>query len=190
MLASYPLVTANTSLFYSIEIIWNEDSSLTSYSDVFKISEATSEGDVVNTSTSIEPTTTAELRKPDVTSSSTTTGTPTADTTTTGSLLPSESSTPSSKGLSTGAAAGIGVGTTLGALILLGIGVFFWWRGRKRSLGPENSAPESGPETSAPASALALETTEYKNKTRASGLEGTGVIPAELLGTPRAELPS
>lgn len=116
-------------------------------------------------------------RSPSRNSDSTTAGVPVADTPTIGSLLPSESSASSSSGLSAGAAAGIGVGATLSALILLAIGGFFWWRGRKRSFGPETNA-----------SASASETVESKSKKRASELEGTGVIPAELQGTPRAEL--
>lgn len=109
--------------------------------------------------------------------SSTTAGAARADTTTADSSLSSESSTPSSTGLSAGAAAGVGVGATLGALILLAIAGFFWQRGRKRPFGPETSA-----------SADALETMESKSRKRASELEGTGKIPVELQGTPRAEL--
>lgn len=109
-------------------------------------------------------------------SDSTTAGAPIADITT-GSSLPSEPSTSSSTGLSTSTVAGIGVGATLGALILLGIGGFFWQRSRKRPFGPETSAAAS-----------ALEAVESKSKKRASELEGTGVIPVEIQGTPRAEL--
>lgn len=92
-------------------------------------------------------------------SSSTAASAPSADTTTakTASPLPSETSTPSSKGLSPGAAAGIGVGATLGVLILATIAAFFWWRSRKRP-----SAPEA-----ASKSASAVAFIEYDSKKRA-----------------------
>ncbi|KFY49685.1 hypothetical protein V496_09868 [Pseudogymnoascus sp. VKM F-4515 (FW-2607)] len=109
-------------------------------------------------------------------SDGTTADAPIADITA-GSSLTSESSASSSTGLSTGAKVGIGMGVTLGALILLGIGGFYWRMARKRPFGPEIDA-----------SASALEAVESKNMKRASELEGTGVIPAEIQGTPRAEL--
>lgn len=112
-------------------------------------------------------------------SSSTTVGAASGDTRTTGSSLLPESSSPSSVGLSAGAAAGIGVSATLGALILIGIGGFFWWRQRKGSS-----------ETEISASIDALDVIESGSKKRASELEGTGKIPAELEGTLRAELES
>jgi uncharacterized protein HemX len=164
---------------FLLEIVSDSDPSLISYSTSFFVKAAAAASTTTNPPT---PTSSQSHN-----SDSTTTGAPKADTTTTPSSLPSQSSAPSSKGLSAGAAAGIGVGATLGVLILLAIAGFFWRRGRKRSFGPETSAPES---------ALPLETEESQRKKRASELEGTGKIPAELEetsgaeleGTPRAEL--
>lgn len=200
---------------FAIKIVSDSNTSLATYSTVFDIGQKVpeSEGDDASTtfstvtrSTTVEDVTTTSTDPPIPTSSqshtisSTTESAPIADTTTTGSSLPSESSTPSSTGLSAGAAAGVGVGATLGALILLAIAGFFWWRGRKGSVEPETGASASawwgwrkkpfGPEPETSASAGALETVESKSKKRVSELDGTGNIPAELEGTPRAELGS
>ncbi|KFY28456.1 hypothetical protein V493_02920, partial [Pseudogymnoascus sp. VKM F-4281 (FW-2241)] len=124
-------------------------------------------------------------------------------TTTPASSLPPASSPPSSTGLSAGAAAGIGVGATLGALILLGIAGFFWWRRRKGDSGSETGAragffgwrwrrrdysPEMGKSGAGGAVVGEVEVGESESKKRASELEGTGKMPVELQGTPRAEL--
>ncbi|OBT43617.1 hypothetical protein VE00_05216 [Pseudogymnoascus sp. WSF 3629] len=156
---------------FLLEIVPDSDPSLISYSTTFFVKAAAAASTTTNSPT---PTSSQSHN-----SDSTTAGAPKANTTTTSSPLPSQSSAPSSKGLSAGAAAGIGVGATLGVLILLAIAGFFWRRGRKRSFGPETSAPES---------ALPLETEESQSKKRASELEGTGKIPAELEETSRAEL--
>lgn len=152
---------------------------------MFKLSGTTSEeDDDADTTHSVTVTTyfNAPTERPPIPTSSqpqnsdsSTAGAPITDITT--GSLPSETSASSSTGLSVGAAAGIGVGATLGALILLGIGGFFWWRARKRPFGPETSAFASP-----------LEAVESKSTKRASELQGTGVIPAEIQGTPRAEL--
>ncbi|OBT85051.1 hypothetical protein VE02_07141 [Pseudogymnoascus sp. 03VT05] len=185
----------------SVKIVSDEDPTFVSYSVVFNITEDTSKATRSDTLTTLETVTVHTTVKETPTSippadptpsqsaiSSSTTTTATAaasaDTTPASSLLPSETSTPSStKGLSAGAAAGIGVGSTLGALILLSIGGFFWWRGRKRAFGPETETSAG-----ADAGAGALETEESKSRKRASELEGEGKMPVELQGTPMAEL--
>ncbi|OBT51271.1 hypothetical protein VE04_09183, partial [Pseudogymnoascus sp. 24MN13] len=203
---------SNSSLFYTIELQSDSDHSLVNFSPPFPIRHAKrgdGHGDANPSTTTSSPLVTSDVptsTTPPIpsstrshSSSGTTLGAGSADTRTTGSSLSPESSNPSSAGLSAGAAAGIGVGATLGALILVAIGGFFWWRQRKRSSKSEISVSartgffwwrqrkgSTKPEISASVSALDI--IESESKKRASELEGTGKIPAELQGTPRAEL--
>lgn len=55
------------------------------------------------------------------------------------------SAEPASSGLSSGAAAGIGAGVAIGAVALIGAGVFFWWRRRKAAKAAAAGGPD-GPE--------------------------------------------